>query len=415
MNQHLNFLRNLVLLLGTCAASTGCHPGVPPMPKAGPPTVTVSYPLQRQVTDYAEFPGQTAAVDSVDVRARVSGYIKQVNFQDGADVKKGDVLYEIDPRPYEDALNQAKAQVSLQEAQVKYYQAVYQRNLKIEKGGPAVAVEQVEQSLEQLNTSKAQVAAAEATEKQAELNLNWTKVRAPISGRLGRTLVTPGNLIVADTTVLTTIVSEDPMYAYFDVDEPTVLKVRQLIREGKYKSAREPGVHVPVYLGLSNEQDFPHQGYLDFINNQVNPSTGTLQLRGVFSNPKPPVGPRLLSPGFYVRIRVAVSAPYQAMLVTLAAIGTNQNIKYVYVVNDENRVVQHEVTLGAQQGQLQVIKKGLKPDERVIVNGLQHVRPGMEVQPVLEPMPIPAETGPQPVTPLPSTRENSSHVRQVLH
>jgi RND family efflux transporter MFP subunit len=262
-------------------------------------------------------------------------------------------------------------------------------------------VEDLEQSLAQRSSTQAQLEAAKANVKTAELNLNWTKVTSPIDGRISRTLVTLGNLIIADQTILTTIVSQDPMYAYFDVDEPTVLRVQELIREGKYKSAREQGVRVPVFLGLSSEQDYAHEGYVDFINNQVNPSTGTLQIRGSFANPKPPLGPRVLSPGLFVRIRVAVSAPYQALLVTQAAIGTDQSRKYIYTVDNDNRVVRRDVTLGAQQDGLQVIKTGLQPDQRVVVNGLQHVRPGTVVSPKSEPMPTVSQTAPQRVTSLP--------------
>ncbi len=217
---------------------------------------------------------------------------------------------------------------------------------------------------------------------------------APISGLIGRTFITPGNLVMADQTVLTTIVSQDPIYVYFDVDEPTVLRVQQLIREGKYKSARDQGVRVPVYLGLTNEQGYPHEGYVDFINNQVSPTTGTLQIRGVFENPKPPTGPRLLSAGLFVRVRVAVSAPYQALLVTQAAVGTDQNLKYLYVLDDKNTVVRRDVQLGApQQNDLQVIKSSLNANDRVVVNGTQHVRPGVVVNPKLVPMPVPSQTG----------------------
>ncbi len=384
------------LLLGTALALTGCareapeNAGAPP-----PPTVTVSHPIQREVTDYVEYTGRTAAVDAVDVRARVSGYLDKIHFKEGAEVNKGDVLYEIDPRPYQAALKQAQAQVSYQQAQLQYQEAVYQRNLRITQTGQgAVSQEEVQQSLAQRNTSRANLEAAQANLQQAELNLSWTKVTAPISGLIGRTLITRGNLVVADQTLLTTIVSQDPIYAYFDVDEPTMLRVQELIREGKYKSAREQGSRVPVYLGLTTEQGFSHDGYVDFVNNQVSPTTGTLQIRGVFANPRPPVGPRLLSPGLYVRIRVAVSAPYQALLVTQGAVGTDQNLKFLYVLNAKNEVVRRDVQLGEQQqNDLQVIKSGLNADDRVVVNGTQHVRPGVVVNPKLVPMPVASETG----------------------
>ncbi len=396
MNRSYFLLVGLSLAFGMSTALTGCsHEGPEAAGAPPPPTVTVSYPIQRQVTDYTEYTGRTAAVDSVDVRARVSGYLDKIHFKEGMEVKKGDVLYEIDPRPYQAALKQAQAQVDFQQAQLKYQEAVYQRNVRITTTNPgAVSQEEVQQSQAQRNTTEANLEASRANLEQAKLNLNWTKVTAPISGLIGRTFITPGNLVMADQTVLTTLVSQDPMYVYFDVDEPTVLRVQQLIREGKYKSARDQGARVPVYLGLTNEPGYPHEGYVDFINNQVSPTTGTLQIRGVFENPKPPAGPRLLSAGLFVRVRVAVSAPYQALLVTQAAVGTDQNLKYLYVLNGQNAVVRRDVQLGApQQNDLQVIKSGLNANDRVVVNGTQHVRPGVVVNPKLVPMPVPSQTG----------------------
>ncbi len=383
------------LLLVACAGLAGCSPNASQAPggEQAPPTVTVSRPLRQEVTDYAEYTGRTAAVDSVEVRARVNGYLQKINFKEGAEVNAGDVLYEIDPRPYQAALDQAEAQVRVQEANLKYQQAVYERN-KALVGTSAVTQEELQQALAQRDTAQAQLNAAKANVEQAKLNLDWTKVRSPINGLIGRTLITQGNLVVADQTVLTTIVSQDPMYVYFDVDEPTVLRVQQLIREGKYHSAREPGVKVPVSLALTTEPDYPHEGYVDFINNQVVATTGTLPIRGVFANPKPPTGPRLLSPGLFVRVRVAVSPPYQALLITQAAVGTDQNVRFVYVVNDQNAVERRDVRLGAPQGNdLQVIEGGLKPEDRVVVNGIQHVRPGVTVAPRLVPMPVASQTG----------------------
>jgi RND family efflux transporter MFP subunit len=193
----------------------------------------------------------------------------------------------------------------------------------------------------------------------------------------------------------------DPMYGYFDVDEPTVLHIQQLVREGKFKSAREAGVKVPVYLGLATEDDYPHEGHIDFINNQVDPNTGTLQIRALFPNPKPAVGDRVLTPGLFARFRVVIGAPYQALLVNQRAIGTDQNIKYVYTVNGQNKVERHDVELGTLQGPLQVIRKGVGPKDRVIVSGLLHVRSGLVVQPRLVEMPTATATGPAPLSAVP--------------
>jgi RND family efflux transporter MFP subunit len=375
--------------LGAFLLLTGCSHPPPRNPETGPPTVTVSEPLQRQVTDYQEYTGRIAAVDSVQVRARVSGYLQKINFKDGTEVKEGTVLYEIDPEPYKDALAQVEAQVRLQEAQLKYNEATYQRNLKLYQNSQAVSLEELQQSLAQRDVTRASLEAARANVEQARLNLEWTKVRAPITGLLSRTLITRGNLVVASQTVLTTLVSQDPIYAYFDVDEPTVLKVRQLIREGRLPSAREGGAHVPVFVGLANEEGFPHEGYVDFVNNEVSPGTATLQLRGVLANPEPAIGPRIFAPGQFVRVRVTVSPPYQALLVIDGAVGTDQDLNYLLVLDDKDRVVRREVTLGTEHGGLRVIEKGLEPNDRVIVNGLQHVKPGTVVHPQLVPMPAP--------------------------
>ncbi|HLJ92731.1 MAG TPA: efflux RND transporter periplasmic adaptor subunit [Gemmataceae bacterium] len=392
MIDSLSFHCGAGLLLAFLFSIVGCGRAPTETPSSSPPAVTVSYPLQRQVEDYEEFTGRTAAIDSVQVRARVSGYLMQINFKEGAEVNENDVLYEIDPRPYQASLDQAEAQVRLQEANLRYQEALYNRDVKL-TGTQAVSQEELQKDLAARDTARASVTSAQANLEQARLNLSWTKVLAPISGRIGRTLVTRGNLVIADQTLLTTLVSMDPMYAYFDVDERTMLRVQQLIREGKFHSTRE-GARVPVWLGLATESDYPHEGIVDFVNNQVDPSTGTLLIRGSFPNPKPPVGVRVLSPGLFVRIRVAIGPPYQAVLVNERALGTDQNLKFVYVVDDQNRALRRDVELGAQYGALQAIKKGLQPNERVIVSGLQRVRPGIVVNPKLAKMPATGAASP---------------------
>jgi RND family efflux transporter MFP subunit len=381
-------LVEFVLVLGACAGLAGCARQPAAGPGGGPPTVTVSYPLRRDVTDYAEYTGRTAAVDSLQVRARVSGYLDKINFTEGAEVKERDVLYQIDPRPYRAALDQAEAQVHLQEATLRYQEAVYRRNVSLFSRN-AVAQEEVQQSLEQRNTAQASVNAAKANAEQARLNLNFTKVESPVTGRIGRLLVTRGNLVVADQTLLTTVVSQDPMYAYFDADEPTVIQVQRLIREGKLPSVAQKGARIPVFLGLADEEGYPHEGYLDFVSNQFQAATATLQLRGVFANPAPAKGPRLLTPGMFVRIRVAISPRHPALLVSQDAVGTDQDLKFLYVLDEHNRVVRRDVKLGTVHDGLQAVAEGLKPDERVIVTGLQHVHPGTAVQPKLVEMPVP--------------------------
>lgn len=349
----------------------------------------MSVPIRRQVTDYAEFTGVTAAVDMVQVRARVSGFLDKINFKDGGEVKEGAVLYEIDPRPYEDQLNLAEAQLVSDQAAYELAAANYKRAAGLRKENPqAITGAEYDQDKAAKGQAEATIKSAKANVAQARLNLDWTKVRAPISGELSRTFITRGNLITAGSSLLTTIASQDPMYAYFDVDEPTVLRVRQLIRDGEFQTPQGT-THWPVFLGLANETGFPHEGYVDFSNNEFTPGTATLQVRGLFANPAPKIGKRLLAPGLFVRIRVPVSPPHWTLLITQSAISTNLNVKFVYIVNAQDQVEMRDVELGTEHEGLQAITKGLEPEDRVIIDGIQHVKPGVVVTPKLAPMPIP--------------------------
>jgi RND family efflux transporter MFP subunit len=370
------------LAVGISLALAGCaRPPAEAPPLAVP--VTVSLPVEREVTEYAEFTARTAAVDSVEVRARVWGYLEKVNFKEGAMVKKGDVLFELDPRPYQALLNQAQAKVAQDKAQLEYDEAEYQRNLKLVRTG-AVARSDLDKTAAARGVDVANVEADKAVVASRQLDLEYTKVLAPVSGRASRYVVTLGNLIQSGDqgggTLLTTIVSVDPMYAYFDVDEHTVLRVRQLIREGKADSPRDGPV--PVWLGLANEEGHPHRGTIDFVDNQVNPKTGTMRLRGVFPNKE-----QILAPGFFGRVRVSIGRPHKALLVSERALDTDQGQKILYVVTAKNVVVSRPVRLGALHDGLREIVDGLKPDERVIVTGLQQVRPGGTVEPRLVDMP----------------------------
>jgi RND family efflux transporter MFP subunit len=352
---------------------------------ATPTPVPVSYPVERDITDYADFTGRTTAVDSVEVRAHVWGYLEKVNFKEGAIVTKGDVLFELDQRPYQALLNQAKAKVNQDEAQLAFDEAEYQRNLRLAATG-AVSKSDLDKSAAARGVDTANIAADKAVVAARQLDLDYTKVLAPISGRTSRYVVTVGNLIQSGDqgggTLLTTIVSCDPMYAYFDVDERTALRVRQLIREGKSDSPREGGF--PVSMGLANEEGYPHEGTINFVDNQLNPRTGTIRLRGTFPNKE-----QVLLPGFFVRVRTPVGRPHMALLVSERALDTDQGQKILYVVNDKNVVVVRPVQLGALHEGLREITDGLKPGERVIVNGLQQVRPGVTVEPNLVEMPVP--------------------------
>ena len=371
------------LVFAVCLTAAGCTQRPAEAPAPQPISVAVSYPVEREVTDYKDFTARTAAVDSVEVRAHVWGYLDKVNFKEGALVEKGEVLFELDPRPYQALLNQAKAKVVQDEAQLAFDEAEYRRNLTLlEK--KAVSQSEFDKSAAARGVDIANVAADKAVVASRQLDLEYTKIVASVSGRVSRYVVTVGNLIQSGDqnggTLLTTIVSVDPMYAYFDVDEYTVLRVRQLVREGKAKSAREG--ELPVWLGLTNEKGYPHAGTINFVDNQVNPKTGTLRIRGVFPNK----GEALL-PGYFARVRVPIGLPHQALLVSDRALDADQGQKILYVVNDKNEVVSRPVQLGALQNGLREITEGLKPGERVVVNGLQQVRPGIIVEPKLVDMP----------------------------
>lgn len=404
---------------------TGCGRVPAQAVQPDPTPVMVSCPVERQVTDYADYTARTAAVDSVKVRAHVWGYLEKVNFKEGALVTKGDVLFELDQRPYvaevdrargqleqaKASLNQAIAQLGQAEAQVdktaanlSYQRKRFDRAKQLRPKGVITQEEfdqnesetlqtdadleaakaQVGASKAAIGTAKATVQADEAALATAELNLQYTKVTAPVTGRVSRYVVTVGNLIPAGDqnggTLLTMIVSVDPMYAYFDVDEYTALRVRKLAREGKSDSPRDGGY--PVSLGLANEEGYPHQGTVNFVENQVNPKTGTIRLRGVFRNEQ-----EHLLPGFFARVRGPIGRPHHALLVTDRALDSDQGQKTLYVVNDKNEVVSRPVRVGALHDGLREITEGLNPGERVIVNGLQHVRPGITVEPKLAEMP----------------------------
>jgi RND family efflux transporter MFP subunit len=379
-------------VLGVCFVLTGCTRAPSGTAQAPPPTVTVSHPVEREVTEYADYTGRTAAVDSVEVRAHVWGYLDKVNFKEGALVKKGDVLFELDPRPYQALLEQAKAKVAQDEAQLAFDEAEYKRNLALVSSG-AVTKSDLDKTAAARGVDLANIAADKAVVMARQLDVDYTKVTAPVSGRVSRYVVTVGNLIQAGDqgggTLLTTIVSIDPMYVYFDADEYTVLRVRDLIREGKLPSARD--VDRPVWLGLASDEGFPHRGVMNFVDNQVNPRTGTLRLRGVFANKD-----ELLAPGYFARVRIPISPPHRALLVNDRALDTDQGQKIVSVVGPDNAVSTRPVRTGALHDGLREITDGLTASDRVIVTGLQQVRPGAVVEPKVVDMPAPARGSARP-------------------
>jgi RND family efflux transporter MFP subunit len=373
------------LVFGLCLSATGCSRAPTGALPAERVFVPVSRPVEREVTDYADFTARIAAVDSVEVRAHVWGYLEKVHFKEGALVKKGDVLFELDPRPYEALLNQAKAKVAQDEAQLRFDEAEYQRDMILVQH-KAVSQSDLDKIHAARDVDLANIAADNAAVAAAELNLQYTQVAAPVSGRVSRYDVTVGNLIQSGDqsggTLLTTIVSVDPMYAYFDVDELIVQRVGGLIGEGTLKSADETAW--PVSLGLASEEGFPHKGTINFVDNQVTARTGTLSVRGVFPDKN-----NALRPGFFARVQIPISRPHRALLVTERALDNDQGQKIVYVVNDKNEVLSRPVRPGQRHDGLLAIEAGLKSGERVIVNGLQQIRVGATVVPKLVPMPSP--------------------------
>jgi len=381
MNAHSHFLILPVPVVTLCLALAGCKHLPPALAATPPPVVLVSPPVEREIADYYEYTGRTAAVDAVEVRARVSGYLVKVNFREGAVVKKGDLLFLIDPRPFQAVLDEAKGQVAQWEAKLARAEADVTRDERLLPKG-AASQKDLDQAVADRGEARAAIQSARAAVDRAALDLEFTRVTAPIDGRISRHLIDEGNLVTADATLLTTIVSIDPMYAYFDVDEQAVLHLRQLIRERKIHNPRA-GEEVTVLLGLANETGFPQRGTINFVDNQVNPQTGTVRLRGVFPNE-----PEVLLPGYFARVRLLFGQPHRALLVTERAIDTDQGQKIVYVVNDQNEVVSHPIRVGALHDGLRVIEEGVQPGERVIVNGLLQVRPGITVEPKLVDMPV---------------------------
>jgi RND family efflux transporter MFP subunit len=359
---------------GLCLCLVGCDRQVAPAAAMSPgamppPEVRVSLPVVREVTDYEDFTGRTDAKLTVEVRARVTGYLSKINFKDGCEVKEGDVLFEIDPGPYQADFDRALANLVLAEAHQKRLDSDYQRATSLLPRN-AISREEFDKIAGDRAEAAASTGVAKAARDLAELNLKYTRVIAPIAGRISRRMMDPGNMVKADETTLTTIVSQDPMYAYFDVDERTLLRTHHI------------GVGGKVLMGLSCEDCFPHEGTIDFVDNRVDSSTGTLRVRGVFANPK-----RELSPGLFVRIRMPLGKPYKPMLVAEQAIATDQGQKFVYVVGSDNKVSYRPVQIGRLHEGLRVITGGIGAKDRVIVSGVQRVRPNIEVKPQLEEMP----------------------------
>lgn len=343
-----------------------------------PPDVSVSRPIQQDVIDWDEYTGRFDAVEFVEIRARVSGYLTEITFKDGQEVKKGDKLFTVDPRPFERALEQAQAELFA--AQTKVENA----NLDVDRGRPLIEKKVIsdkvfDDRMNLLREANAAVRVAEAKVKSAELDLSFTAITAPISGRMSRTLVTAGNWIsagnVSGSTLLTTIVSQNPVFLYFDLSENNYIKYKRLAERGVAGNASEVGASIQI--ALPDEKGFPHRATLNFIDNRLDQGTGTLRARALVQNDK-----GLFSPGMFARARVAGSPAYTALLLPETAIGTDQISKYVLVVAEDGTVERRNVALGPYlDGRMRTIREGVKPEDWVITNGLQRARPGNKVNP----------------------------------
>jgi len=340
-----------------------------------PPTVTVANPIKKEIVEWLYFTAQTQAVDTVTITPRVTGYIDNITFKEGDIVNFGDLLFVIDPRPYQAALDQAKgqlqqalAQQKLDNANLERAQDLYTRNV--------IAKQDFDTTAAQKYVADATVVADQAAVEAAQLNLDFTQIRSPIHGRIGVQLVNRGNLVLANTTQLTTLVSIDPIYAYFYVDQASVMRYRQAVRAGKWPNAGQP---LPVWLHLESEEGYPHQGIIDFVSNAFDPNTSTLQLRGRFPNLD-----GYLLPGAFGTVRIAGTPKFEGILIADRCIGTDQNQKYVVVVQPDGLTKYQTVETGPIEEGLRVITKGLSGDETVIVEGIGKVRPNIKVnaQPV---------------------------------
>jgi RND family efflux transporter MFP subunit len=362
-------------LLLALLAFAGCkREVVTPAPK-NPPEVLISTPTEQEVTDYEEFTGRTEAMKTVEVRARVTGYLTKILFEDGADVEEGTPLFEIDPRPYRAAQEKAAGSLAQAVAREKRAQANYQRNEAL-YNRQTISQSEYDIAWDEYAEARAATQVARAELDMADLNLDFTTVEAEIGGRLSRRQVDIGNLVSADSTILTTIVMIDKLYVYFDIDERTLLRLRRYVREGRMQSRRD-GAEIPILAALADDESFALKGAIDFSENRVDPNTGTLSIRAVVDNPRP----HLLSPGLFLRVRLPIGQPRRALVIDEKAIGTDQGQKFLYVLNDEDEVVTRQVKVGSLNGMMRVIEEGLEPGERVVVSGLQRIRPGIKVVP----------------------------------
>jgi RND family efflux transporter MFP subunit len=371
---HCRSLYALSALLLLMAACTQQQPTAAPPP---PPKVTVSQPVNREVVEWEEYTGRLEAVESVEVRARVNGYLQSIHFKNGVTVKQGDLLFIIDPRPYQAELERAKAELALANARLERTSKDLARAQMLVRSR-AVSEEEVDTRVSDQRQAQETVQAARATVNAMQLNVEFTQVRAPISGRISRNLVSVGNLINGGTTqstVLTTIVSLDPIYCYFEADERSFLRGIRQSRNGDRANGRTS--KQPVYVALADEEGFPHQGSIDFVDNRLDQNTGTITVRAVLPN-----ADLLLTPGLFARVRVPAGDKYKALMLPPEAVGSDLSQQFVFVVDAQNLAQYRKVTPGPIIDGLRVIRDGLQPDDWVIVKGVQRAKTGAKVDPI---------------------------------
>jgi RND family efflux transporter MFP subunit len=367
------------MILSSCARNEAAEA------PAAPPPVQAAKVISKPVTEFDEFTGRFEAVERVEVRPRVSGYVAATRFAQGHEVRKGDILYVIDPRPYQATLKHAQAELTRARTQAALAESERARATKlIEKR--AISQEEFDARTSGNEQAAANLQAAEAAVESAALDLSFTEVRAPISGVVGRAEITAGNLVAAGQTLLTTVVSIDPIYVSFDGDEQVYLKNVGLELRGELKSQRN--ANNPVWAGLADEQGHPHEGVMVFLDNELDPNTGTIHARGLFKNPE-----RRFTPGMFARVKLVGSAKYEALLINDSAVGTDQSVKFVLRVGADNKIEYTPVKLGPVIDGLRVVREGLKAGDVIVVKGLQQVRPGMPVTPQLVAMGEPKRGG----------------------
>ena len=357
-----------LLLLSACGKSGGGQP--PP-----PPQVSVAKVLEKRVKDWDEFTGRLQAVETVEIRPRVSGYIDKVAFVEGSQVKRGDLLFVIDPRPYQAEYDRAAADVKRYKTALELARIELVRVQRLKDSG-AVSEEELDERKSTVAQADANVAAAEAALETASLNLSFTRVASPVNGRVSRAEVTRGNLVTGGSnggTLLSSVVSMDPMYLYFDADEQSYLRYSQIAHSAASGTNDE---QKPVQVGLANEEGFPHAGTLDFVDNQLNPQTGTIRARAVLQNKD-----GRFTPGLFARVQLLVSGEYSAILIEDRGVNTDQNQKYVLLLSANNQIEYRKVKLGRVIEGLRIVREGLNPGDAIVVNGAQRVHPGVTVTP----------------------------------